>query len=195
MHRTALKLVIQSPLTVAADALVVEDSGWLAGAKSLAAEVDARGGQPLRHERATLIAQQGPLAIGTAVCTTSGLWAELGGPPTLVHAATYTYPDAVRAPETRVGATPLDISRATLAALRSAAEAGATHVCMMPLGVRPNHHQLPANPKNLARYVMAGVQLAAIAQALPEFNVAQVTVALTERGYAIWQEVLGRPSW
>lgn len=191
MHSDALRFVIMHPLAVAADALVVEDNNWLAGANSLAAEVDARGGELLRAERAALVAAQGPLRMGEAVATGSGEWATRGGPPVIVHTVTYTYPERNRTSATRLGATPLDVGRATAAALAQAVGRGARHVVFQPLGIRPGHHRLPPVPKTLVRYVMAAVQLQAIDRALQKGQIDQVTIALTDRGFAIWNEVLG----
>jgi O-acetyl-ADP-ribose deacetylase (regulator of RNase III) len=179
-------------LNVHADALVVEDSGWLNAARGLAAMVDELD-PALRQHRETAITQQGgPYSIGSALGfpirqTPHGL-------RYVIWTVTYSYIAQVgQEPDQLVRATPLDIATATRNALHQAATLQIGHVVMPALGTRMEHHVLPPVPKKLPRYVMGAAQLIGIQQALRETTIGHVTLSLSQRDHAIFHHLLGLP--
>ncbi|HEX6288605.1 MAG TPA: hypothetical protein VFZ66_05410 [Herpetosiphonaceae bacterium] len=188
-----VKLSTADALTVPADAIVVEDSGWLTASRGLAASVDGLNPELRARREQALALHGGPYAIGAA----------LGFPlhpttHTLRHAIwtiTFTY---IQQPEQRdhlVRATPLDIAAAARSALLEAIELKARHIIMPAIGTRTDYHVLPPVPKKLPRYVMGAAQMIGIQQALQtDTTIESVTLALSQRDYAIFHDLLGLPS-
>jgi hypothetical protein len=180
-------------MQVAADAIVVEDSGWLRAMRGTAAMLDTRY-PALRGVRERAIGARGEsFPIGAAVAfalDADGPWRYA------VWAITYTYqPPASGAEATthRLRATPLSVTAATASAVLRAAEAGATTLVMPALGTRADFHALPPVPKKLPRYVMGAAQLAGLQQALAITpSIAAVTLSLSARDHAIFEDLLGR---
>lgn len=184
-----LHLAITEPLLVVADALVVEDSGWLSAERGLAAQVDQLF-STLQPQRTQYIAQCGALALGAAAAFVVG--AQEGSFRAVVYTVTFTYPAQPAQAEQRMRATPLVVATATRNALLRAAEIGARHVVLPALGTRLGHHSLPPTPKKLPRYVMGAAQLIGIEQALEQTTMLErITLAVTHRDYAIFRELLG----
>ncbi len=180
-----LELLEAEALSVAADALVVEDDGRIGAARGLAAEIDARHPE-LRAQRERVLADHGgPLPLGTVVPfqTAQAAWR------VVVWAVTW---NAQRNAPLTERATPLLIEAVTRRALRTVVKEGAYHVTMPALGTRLEHHALPPVPKKLPRYVMGAAQLIGIGQALHQYSSLRVTVCLTQRDLAIWNTLLGQ---
>ncbi len=180
-----LELVEAEALTVAADALVVEDDGRLGAARGMAAEADARHPE-LRAQREQARAEHGgTLPLGTVV----PFQTEQDARRVVVWAVTW---NAQRNAPPAERATPLLIEQVTRRALRVAMKEGALHVALPALGTRLEHHALPPVPKKLPRYVMGAAQLIGIGQALHQYPSLRVTVCLTQRDLAIWNTLLGQ---
>lgn len=178
-------------LELAADALVIEDSGWLSASRGMAAAADALYPE-LRAVREQLVEQHGgPFALGTAVgFPLAGEHAVRS----VIWAVTFGYQPQPGQPDQRQRATPLDVAEATRNALLRADELGAAQVVMPALGTRLGFHMLPPTPKKLPRYVMGAAQLIGMQQALQQTTtVQQITLGLSLRDYAIFHELLGQP--
>ena len=178
-------------LAVPADALVVEDDGWLSAARGLAAQ--AAGLYPelqTQRERA-LHGNGGPFSLGSVIAFRVNQSKQ--GLRSIVWAVTWSYPDPdARRSERRIRATPLTIAEVTQKALLHAAAQGARHVVMPTLGTRIDQHVLPPNPKKLPRYVMGSAQLIASRLALQSTPSLHVTLSVTERDLSILRELLGQ---
>lgn len=170
-------------LSVAADAIIVEDNGRLLAQHGNAAALAMRYAE-LRLMREQAVPPNSPLPLGSALAFraddgTIAVWA-------------VTYGEAVDGqPVERTRATPLDIAAAAREALLRAAEHGARQVALPALGTRYGHHVLPAVPKKLPRYVMAAAQLIGIREALEHVSFDRITLCLTQRDRAIFAAVLG----
>lgn len=179
-------------LELAADALVIEDSGWLLASRGMAAAVDALYPElrPLREQ--VLEQRKSPFALGAAVgFPLTGDAHRVRG---VIWAITFGYQPQPGQPDQRQRATPLDVAEATRNALLRADELGAAQVVMPALGTRLGFHMLPPTPKKLPRYVMGAAQLIGIQQALQHTTVVQqITLGLSLRDYAIFHELLGQP--
>ncbi len=177
-------------LEVAADVIVVEDCGWLSASRGLAATLDSLYPE-LRAQREQALEEHGG-AFGLGDAIVCRLSAAASGLQAVIWAVTYTYQPQVGHGSDRVRATPLDVASATTNALRAAAAMSAQHVVMPAIGTRTDHHVLPPVPKKLPRYVMGAAQLVAINQLLAADNTLQrITLALTQRDYMIFHELLG----
>jgi O-acetyl-ADP-ribose deacetylase (regulator of RNase III) len=191
MRDERVTLSTQDVLEIAADALVIEDSGWLAASRGLAAAVDELYPQ-LRLLRARAQDQRGgPFALGAAV----GLALDAQPLRSVIYAITFGQQSATTsAPDQRQRATPLDVAEAARNALLEADRLGAAEVVMPALGTRLGYHALPPTPKKLPRYVMGAAQLIGVRQALQQTaSVQLVTIGLSLRDYAIFHELLGQP--
>lgn len=62
-----VRLSTADALSVPADAIVVEDSGWLTGLRGLAATVDGLDAEPRQRREAALAEHGGAFALGTAL--------------------------------------------------------------------------------------------------------------------------------
>ena len=187
-----VRLSMVDALSVPADAIVVEDSGWLSGARGLAATVDGLDAG-LRSRREAALAQHGgPFALGTA----RGFLLEPATHPFRHAIWTITFAQVRQAegqPERVERATPLDVAAATRSALLEAAALGVKHLVMPAIGTRTDQHVLPPVPKKLPRYVMGAAQLIALQQSLDETTIEQVTLSLSLRDHAIFHDLLGLP--
>lgn len=186
-----LTLTTSDPLEIAADTVVVEDSGWLTAARGLAAALDSRHAELKPQREAALSQHGGSFTPGAALAcrvNTPGSQLRLA-----VWAITYTYAaQREHQAERHLRATPLDVTRATSAALLQAAAAGARHVVLQALGTRNDIHVLPPLPKKLPRYVMGAAQLAGMCQAIEASpSLERLTLCLTQRDFAIFHELLG----
>jgi hypothetical protein len=186
-----IRLSIADAVTIAADAIVVEDSGWLTGTRGLAIALDGLDPDLRQRREAALAAHGGPYPLGTALSfplqpTTS----------TLRHAIwtiTFSYRQEPEQRNQLVRATPLDVATATSNALLQAAEQRAAHLVMPAIGTRMEHHVLPPAPKKLPRYVMGAAQLIALQSTLQTIaSIEQVTLSLSQRDYAIFHDLLGQ---
>jgi O-acetyl-ADP-ribose deacetylase (regulator of RNase III) len=186
-----IRLSTADAMTVPADAVVVEDSGWLTGARGPAAIVDALA-PDLRQRREAALAQHGgPYPLGSALSfplqhPTSSL-------RHAIWAITFSYQMQPEQRNQLVRATPLDVAAATRSALLQAAELPVTHLVMPAIGTRMEHHVLPPAPKKLPRYVMGAAQLIALHTTLQAITtIEQVTLSLSQRDYAIFHDLLGQ---
>ncbi len=181
-----LSLIEAEPLAVTADALVVEDDGWLTATRGLAAQVDVQYPE-LRAQREQALARHGTaLPLGTAVpCDIH----TPGALQTVIWAVTWCQAHNA---EPRAQATPLVIDAVTRQALHAAKELGVSYVVMPALGTRTDQHVLPPVPKKLPRFVMGAAQLIGIHSMLAQDSTLRVTVCLTQRDLTIWNTLLGR---
>jgi hypothetical protein len=182
-------------LQVRADAVVVEDSGWLRAMRGPAALLDALYPSLRRERELAIEARGGPFPLGSAAAFPLPL--DESGRMLAIWAITYTYPrefaPAEPSSQRRVRATPLVVAAATREAIQRAIAAGARHVAMPALGTRADYHVLPPVPKNLPRYTMGAAQLIGLHEALATTQaLRQVTVSLSQRDYAIFEDLLGR---
>ena len=178
-------------LELPADALVIEDSGWLSASRGLAAAVDELYPE-LRVLRERALKQHGgAFAPGAAV----GFALSDGQPLRAVICAITFGQHVPGGPvDQRQRATPLIVAQASRNALLEADTLGMAQVVMPALGTRLGYHMLPPTPKKLPRYVMGAAQLIGVQQALQQTAAAQqVTLGLSLRDYAIFHELLGQP--
>lgn len=175
-----------------AEALVVEDSGWLTASRGLAAAIDGQYGE-LRALREHAVEQHGgPFALGEAVVFPIN--DSVQGRRALIWTVTFGHQPQPGQPDKRQRATPLDVARASCNALLRADELGIAEVAMPALGTRLGYHVLPPTPKKLPRYVMGAAQLIGVQQALQQTSaIRRVTLGLSLRDYAIFHELLGQP--
>lgn len=187
-----VRLSTADALSVPADAIVVEDSGWLTALRGLAATVDGLDAS-LRGRREEALAQHGgSYAPGAAI----GFRLDQGTHPFrhAIWAITFSHvPQPEGQPARIARATPLDVAAATRAALLEAEALGIKHLAMPALGTRQDQHVLPPAPKKLPRYVMGAAQLIALQQTLAETTIEQVTLSLSLRDHAIFHDLLGLP--
>ncbi len=190
MIEQRLTLTETAALAIRADALVVEDNGWLTAARGLATQVDGLYPE-LRPQRERALANNG----GPFVPDTVIVCRVRGDQPfrTIIWAVTHTTPgpNDQRTSE-RKRATPLVIEQVTQSALRQALAQGATHIVMPALGTRVDQHVLPPNPKKLPRYVMGAAQLIGIRHVLDDVPVLHVSLSLTQRDLDIYRILLGQ---
>lgn len=193
MHDDRLIFSTDEALRIPADVLVVEGSGDLPAARGLAVLVDELY-PALQARRAQALAAHGrPYPPGAAL--PFGLDDAPDGRRGIVWAITSTvaHGDGPGQPPQRVRATPLDVAAATHRALLEADRLGAASVVLPALGTRLGYHALPPTPKKLPRYVMGAAQLIGIQQALEQgARLRQIILSLSQRDYAIFQELLGR---
>lgn len=180
-----LQLIEADPLAITADALVVEDDGWLTASRGYAAQIDAQYPE-LRAKREEELAKRGgALQLGAVVpCRLHNNTS----PRAVIWSVTWCQAHEA---EPRARATPLVIDQVTRRALDTAVAVGARHAVMPALGTRTDQHVLPPVPKKLPRYVMGAAQLIAIGTALAQHPALRVTVCLTQRDLAIWHALLG----
>lgn len=179
-------------LRVPADAVAVEDSGWLSGLRGLAATVDGLDAGLRRRREEALAQHSGPFELGTAI----GFRLEQTTHPFrhAIWAITFgQLPQTQGQPERLERATPLDVAAATRSALLEAHKLGVKHLTMPAIGTRTDQHVLPPVPKKLPRYVMCAAQLIALRQTLDETTIEQVTLSLSLRDHAIFHDLLGLP--
>jgi|GEM_PF-4923618 len=179
-------------LSTVADALIVEDSGWLTASRGLAATVDSLYPE-LRHQREQALERRGAMyplgaALGFELNANDRLYRHA------IWAVTFGYSTQITTGHNDlIRATPLDIAAAASNALLQAAACGARTVVLSALGTRIGYHNLPPTPKKLPRYVMGAAQLVGMHNALQQTeSIEQVTLCLTQRDYAIFNDLLGR---
>lgn len=182
-----LVLATEDVLELPADALVVEDGGWLTAARGLAAAVDQRYPQLRALREQALERHGGPFALGAALAFALSDTDRRA----LIWAITFSQqPQQAE----RQRATPLDVAQATRNALLQADALGVEQVVMPALGTRLGYHALPPTPKKLPRYVMGAAQLIGVQQALEQAHaIKRVTLGLSLRDHAIFHELLGQP--
>lgn len=183
-----IRVTTNDLLQVEADVLVIEDSGWLTAARGLAATIDGRY-PALRAAREQAVTQHGGMfALGTALAFPLD---KAEGPRAVIWAVTSGSELSPGQPNLMLRATPLDVAAATRAALREADAIGARRVALPLLGTKLGAHVLPPVPKKLPRYVMAAAQTIALDETIATTGIDEVLWCLSQRDYAIVQELLG----